>query len=97
MIEFKVGDKVRIKTEDEENNGPSLVARVFSKYLKDHPNMLTVSDVSPIAGTEEDDEVFYLDFDELTEKGFYSTRFELISSSFNATEEDLEGLLNDQV
>lgn len=97
MIEFKVGDKVRIKTEDKENNGPSLVAQVFSKYLKDHSNILTISDIRPIPGTEEGDEVVYLDFDEFTEKGFYSTRFELISSSFNATEEDLEGLLNDQV
>ena len=94
MSEFKVGDKVRIKTEDKENNGYSLVARAFSTYLKDHPNILTISDIRPIAGN---DEVFYLDFEELTEKGFYSYRFELISSSFNATEEDLEGLLNDQV
>lgn len=93
MSEFKVGDKVRIKTEDEENNGSSLAARVFSKYLKNHPNILTVSLVRPRTGSEID----YLDFDELTERGFFSSRFELISSSFNATEEDLEGLLNDQV
>lgn len=93
MSEFKVGDKVRIKTEDEENNGSLLVPRIFSKYLKDHPNILTISGIRPIFGSE----TFFLDFEELTEKGFYSTRFELISSSFNATEEDLEDLLNDQV
>ena len=97
MIEFKVGDKVRIKTEDKGNNGSGLVARVFSEYLRKHSNVLTISDIRPIPDTEEDDEVRYLDFEELTEKGFYSSRFELISSSFNATEEDLEGLLNDQV
>ena len=93
MTKFKVGDNVRIKTEDEDNVGASLVAKVFSRYLKNHENVLTVSAVRPITGTT----VVYLDFEELAETGFYSSRFELISTNFNATEKDLEDLLNDCV
>ena len=93
MIEFNIGDQVKVNFDNRRNRDKyDDTVRLFRQYLTDHVNVFTVRNCHKFP---KGNCLIYL---EEIDGGFFSDRFLPIevddSSNITVTDKDLEGLLN---